>query len=376
MKKGVKYESAEKSYQVKKKRKLRMKTWFCLLILPAVLLVILAGFCFHETLSIGSKNSIAYNEKGNIDYRVYLKDNDYYSQPYLDEGMQYIASLINTIGVDFNYEIHSTEVIDYNYKYKITADLVITDRNDESKVLYERPETLVAEKETNVKDNNFIINEDIDIDYGKYNEYVNSFKSDYALNVESNLILTLDVITTGTSKMVDNKFSTNNDLTIKIPLSEQTVDIAMETDELNNQGTLNGESGLTISNPILFASGVVFAIATLVLIIIAIYLFINNREDKDIYEKEIKKLLKNYDRLIVTSKRPNINEKDFANVIRVASIEELVDAHDTTKQPIIYYEVIRGEKSYFVIISKDTLYKLTITRAWLQKQAEEKKKHN
>ena len=375
MKKTIKYESEEKSYHVRHKRKLRMKTWFCLLVLPALVFAILAFFCFNETLSFGSKDSISYNEKGNIDYKVYLKDNDYYNQPYLNKGMQYIASLINTIGLDFNYEIHSTEDLDYNYKYKVTADLLVTDRNDPSKVVYERPETLIEEKEVDVKDNNFVINEDVDIDYGKYNEYVNSFKSDYALNVESNLVITLDVITTGKADNVDKPLNTNNDLTITIPLSEQTVDIAMETEELNKQGSLGGTNSLTIESPIILVSGIVFAIASLILLIIAIYLYVTSREEKDIYEKEIKRLLKTYDRLIVTSQRPNIKEKDFANVIRVTSIDELVDAYETTKKPIIYYEVIPGEKSFFVIMNEDTLYKLTITRGFLQKEMEDKKKN-
>ena len=374
MKKSVKYVSEEKSYQVRHKRKIRIKTWFCLLVLPALVFAILAFFCFNETLSFGSKDNISYNEKGNIDYKVYLKENDYYNKPYLDKGMQYIASLINTIGLDFNYEIHSTEDLDYNYKYKVTADLLVTDRNDPSKVVYERPETLIEEKEVDVKDNNFVINEDIDIDYGKYNEYVNSFKSDYALNVESNLVITLDVITTGKADNIDKSLNTNNDLTITIPLSEQTVDIAMETEELNKQGSLGGTNSLNIENPIILASGIVFAIAALILFIIAIYLYVTSREEKDIYEKEIKRLLKTYDRLIVTSQRPSIKEKDFAKVIRVTNIEELVDAHESTKQPIIYYEVVPGEKSFFVIMHEDTLYKLTITKGFLQKEMEDKKK--
>ena len=374
MKKSVKYVSEEKSYQVRHKRKLRIKTWFCLLVLSALVFAILAFFCFNETLSFGSKDNISYNEKGNIDYKVYLKENDYYNKPYLDKGMQYIASLINTIGLDFNYEIHSTEDLDYNYKYKVTADLLVTDRNDPSKVVYERPETLIEEKEVDVKDNNFVINEDVDIDYGKYNEYVNSFKSDYALNVESNLIITLDVITTGKADNVDKPLNTNNDLTIKIPLSEQTVDIAMETDELNNQGSLGGTNSLTVESPIILVSGIVFTIASLILLIISIYLYVTSREEKDIYEKEIKRLLKTYDRLIVTSQRPSIKEKDFAKVIRVTSMEELVDAHESTKQPIIYYEVVPGEKSFFVIMHEDTLYKLTITKGFLQKEMEDKKK--
>ncbi|MEI3508978.1 MAG: hypothetical protein V8R01_07825 [Bacilli bacterium] len=43
-----------------------------------------------------------------------------------------------------------------------------------------------------------------------------------------------------------------------------------------------------------------------------------------------------------------------------------------TKEPIIYYEVIPDEKSYFVIIAGSVLYKLTITRAYLEREQEEK----
>lgn len=31
-------------------------------------------------------------------------------------------------------------------------------------------------------------------------------------------------------------------------------------------------------------------------------------------------------------------------------------------------EVIPGEKSYFIVMNDKTLYKLTITKAWLEKQ--------
>ena len=45
MKKSVKYVSKEKSYQVRHKRKLRMKSWFVLFVLPAVIFAVLAVFC-------------------------------------------------------------------------------------------------------------------------------------------------------------------------------------------------------------------------------------------------------------------------------------------------------------------------------------------
>ena len=369
MSKNVKYEGAEKRYTVKgKKKKLKIGTWFCILVLPAIALLILGFFLVNDGIKVNSSDSVSYNEIGDVDYRVYLKENDYYDESYLDAGMQYIASLINTINVDFNYEVHTTEELDYHYNYEITANLVVTDRNNSSRILYERPETLVSNKTVQVTDNNFVINEDVDIDYNEYNDYVNAFKSDYALNVDSNLVITLSVTTVGDYEPTGDELNLDNEISITIPLSEQTIDIAMQTeDNIDNNGVISNVTESGITNPVSFIAGIIFDLLGIALFGVAIYIYLSNNP-KDIYETEVNKILKNYDRLIVTSKRPNINENEFQKVIRVTSIEELIDAYETTKQPIIYYEVIPGEKSYFVIINGDILYKLTITRAWLAKQ--------
>ena len=369
MSKSVKYEGAEKRYTVKgKKKKLKIGTWFCILVLPAIALLILGFFLVNDGIKVNSSDSVSYNEIGDVDYRVYLKENDYYDESYLDAGMQYIASLINTINVDFNYEVHTTEELDYHYNYEITANLVVTDRNNSSRVLYERPETLVSNKTVQVTDNNFVINEDIDIDYDEYNDYVNAFKSDYALNVDSNLVITLSVTTVGDYEPTGDELNLDNEISITIPLSQQTIDIAMQTeDNIDNNGVISNVTESGITSPVSFIAGIIFDLLGIALFGVAIYIYLSNNP-KDIYETEVNKILKNYDRLIVTSKRPNINENEFQKVIRVTSIEELIDAYETTKQPIIYYEVIPKEKSYFVIISGDILYKLTITRAWLAKQ--------
>ena len=368
MSSSVKYEGVEKRYTVKeRKKKLKFGAWFGILIVPSLLFLILGFFLVGDGIKVNDSDSVSFNELGNVDYRVYLKDNDYYDESYLEAGMQYIASLINTINVDFNYEIHTTEELDYNYNYEITAKLVVTDRNDASKVLYERPETLLTKKTVQVTDNNFVINEDVDIDYGEYNDYVNAFKSDYALNVDSNLIITLKVSTDGDYELTGDKLDLDNELSITIPLSEQTIDITMETNKIDNTGVISNVTASSITSPISLIAGIIFDLLGVAGIVLAIYMYLLANE-KDIYEQEINKILKNYDRLIVTSKRPNIDENKFENKIRVMSIEELLDAYETTKQPIIYYEVIPHEKSYFVVMNGDTLYKLTITRGWLEKQ--------
>ena len=92
----------------------------------------------------------------------------------------------------------------------------------------------------------------------------------------------------------------------------------------------------------------------------------------DIYKSTVDRIINEYDRAIVTSKSiESINEDEY-NVIEVTNIEELLDAHDSTGQPILYNETIENNVSVFVIVADDILYKLTIDRHELEENERER----
>ncbi len=348
-----------------KKVKTRSRTLVIVSLLISLILIILSSAFLKSSMNF-KDNFINYNEKGEIDYKVYLKDNDYYDEPFLDKGMQYIASLINTINVDFKYEITSFDELDYKYKYRIIGDLVITEKNNPSKVLYKNTEILLEDTTKEVTDDSFVISEDLDINYDKYNDYVVAFQKDYSLTVDSNLVLTLEVDTVGENNILVNNFNKNSNLIISIPLSEHTISITTDLNSLNGSGIIRSTEIVKIDNMMLFIISIALGLIGLVILISIIYIYLS-KNNNNIYEKEIKSILKNYDRLIVSSKVLDIDESKFQNKVRVMSIEELIDVYESTRQPIIYYEVIPNEKSYFIIINDDTLYKLTISKEWLEK---------
>ncbi len=352
-------------YQSFTKRKKRSRAIMLILLLISLFLIILSSVFLKSSMNF-KDNFINYNEKGDINYKVYLKDNDYYDEPFLDKGMQYIASLINTINVDFKYEINSSDELSYKYKYKITGDLVITEKNNPSKVLYKNTEILLEETAKEITDSSFVINEDLDINYDKYNEYVVAFQKDYSLSVDSNLVLTLAVETVGENNILVNNFNKNSNLIVSVPLSEHTISITTDLNSLNGSGIIRSTEIVKIDNVMLFVLSISLGLIGLIILISIVYLYLSKNNNNNLYEKEIKNILKNYDRLIVSSKVLDIDENKFQNKVRVTSIEELIDVYETTKQPIIYYEVIPNEKSYFIIINDDTLYKLTISKEWLE----------
>ncbi len=352
-------------YQAFTKRKKRSRAIMLILLLISLFLIILSSVFLKSSMNF-KDNFINYNEKGDINYKVYLKDNDYYDEPFLDKDMQYIASLINTINVDFKYEINSSDELSYKYKYKITGDLVITEKNNPSKVLYKNTEILLEETAKEITDSSFVINEDLDINYDKYNEYVVAFQKDYSLSVDSNLVLTLAVETVGENNILVNNFNKNSNLIVSVPLSEHTISITTDLNSLNGSGIIRSTEIVKIDNVMLFVLSISLGLIGLIILISIVYLYLSKNNNNNLYEKEIKNILKNYDRLIVSSKVLDIDENKFQNKVRVTSIEELIDVYETTKQPIIYYEVIPNEKSYFIIINDDTLYKLTISKEWLE----------
>ncbi len=368
--KEIKYENKDKGklYYIKDlSSKKRAKNY---IFIGLLVLLLLGGVLIFA--SIGKITAIANSENGTVDYTVHLKDNDFYSNKFLRKGdseaNNYIASLINTFDVNFIYENKFSNIVDYEYEYSVDCKTLVTDKNDSSKILYSKDEVLIDTKKEEGKDSGFDINESVTIDYGKYNSYVSSFKEKYSLDVDSSVILTMNIYRKASygSKEIPAKSST---LTMTIPLTKNTVDISINTSELANNFNIPIDENI-IAHKSLFYLGIVLCSISVILFALVLLL---TRKKNDIYRRTVDGILKNYDRLIITSSQPSIDESIYKNKVRVMSVEELLDVNELTKEPIIYYEVIPDEKSYFIILKQDTLYKLTISRAYLEKEEAEKK---
>lgn len=370
MGKGVKYYSTDKLYTVQKRKKFNFKIDFSFLFLSSIPLFFIALLLISSSVQIhGQIINVGYSENGNADYKVYLKENDYYDSKFLNSGMQYVANIISSINTKFNYEIHADKNMDFNYKYKITGELIISDPVDTSKILHTKNYNLLDEKELSIVSNNFVINEDVDIDYDYYNNYVNSYKVAYGLSVNSKLIITMDINVDGEYEEKNETLSKVQKLQISIPLNEQTFNIKILSDEINESGSLSTPIKANVKNKVLFALAIVILLISISGIGVAIYLFLQNRKN-NIYTITVNKILKEYDRIIVNG-NIEINENDIRNKIYPETFKEMVDASQTLNSPILYYEVIKDEKSFFIIVKGDTMYKYRLTKAYLEKKESE-----
>ena len=70
----------------------------------------------HSAKLLNKENFFYYKEKSTIDYKVKLKENNFYDVEYLEKDMLYVASLIDSIDIDFKYDFLSEQNIDINFE--------------------------------------------------------------------------------------------------------------------------------------------------------------------------------------------------------------------------------------------------------------------
>ena len=361
--KGIKKEDMIPVKQKKSKRKRGIYLgYYSRLIFNVILflsLVVTSYIFINKSIVIQEAKNVSYEEHGNADYKVFLKDNIYYEDKYLDKNMSYIANLIDYISVDYNYKFKADTLFDGEYSYKIRADLEIL--NAENKTLFfTKKYDLIKEKTFTIENQNeYNIVENIKIDYDHYNSLANGFKSSYGLDTESNLIIYLDLYRNIDQNSINNpNINGNGTSKLTIPLSEKSINIKMDSMEINNKNVITSLDDYYLED-------IKYLIIGIISLIVSLYLFIKivkrlsrlSISPTD-YDKTLKKILNQYDRLIVTtSSMPNLEKN---NIIKLKEFVELLDAKDNLHKPIFFIEVTPHQKAYFFIQDDDKIILFTL----------------
>lgn len=370
--KKINYNSKEKLYKINKKENIFNNVYISYLLLGVSFIFLLMSIYLISSSIVlfGKKIDVTYNEIGKADYTVYLNDNKYYKTNYLDSGMKYIGSLINTVNTRFNYQFYTDKKIDFSYKYKVNSELVIYDNKDNNKVFYTKEDILVPEAVENFNSNNIVINQVADIDYNKYNQYLESYKKEYGVDVSGKVIVTMNVELLGIDEESKNNLVKTNDLQITIPLTKSATEISIDTENIDNENYLVSDLRPGISNLYLLIIGVICFVAAVIEFIYGEKLY-RIYVKGNIYNITVNRILKEYDKLIVNGD-VSIDESKFENKIYPETFIELVDASERLNSPILFYEVVPNEKCFFIIIKDHDLYKFRISKSYLEKEEVER----
>lgn len=295
-----------------------------------IFVLIISIFFLKIGFNKNKKKYVQYSDGKNLEYKVMLKQNEYYKNPYLEKGNQYIANLIDYINTEFKYSFNLDH--EYNYKYKIVGNIEVLDEKT-NKTIYTSSEDLLGEK-TGKIEGNLDINENLNIDFNKYNNLIKQFVTSYDLkNVTSKLNVDLKVSINGT----EEKFSKQNftAMSLEIPLANNTIAIDTNYDLTDNNNLIEIKKSSILNIVCLVIGLLLLAIDITGVVILVIYIK-KTETDEDRYNTELRRIVNNYDSYI-SRVEDDFNMKGY-QILKVQKFTDLLEIRDTMQLPIIMLE--------------------------------------
>ncbi len=338
--------------------------------IATLIILFVLGFVFF---SVGYKNcqeiTYAYKENNSVDYKVFLKENNYFDTPYLEKNKTYITSLIDYIDSDFVYKTDFNENVSGAINYRIYAEIKADKNNNDIGNYWTKKYELTEQKTNNIQSkNSHEINVNYKIDYNKYNDLLNSFIKEYGLQTESTLKVYMEVTGNVTVDNTNENLDINSELSLTIPLSKQAVEGKIETQSNNNEKEIIRKKQEI--EPYRNLSKVLFVIDVLMFVyyLIKYSVFLAHRNNHLNYRDRIKKLNLDYEDLITKVK--NMNTTDFA-IIDVETFDDLINVYTSVREPINF--LFGNDESKYFIIKGNTCYMYTIVKEEINKHEKHKK---
>ncbi len=327
------------------------------LILIAVLFVFGSVVCL-----IGAKNDnkeIIFKTTGNnsVDYKVFLKENNFFDEPYLGAGKTYITSLIDHIDIDFKYAENFTEEASgsttYYLKAVISADK--TDKPSDSGEYWSKEYALSKVKTVEFESTRLAaFDTSVSIDYPYYNSILESFRDEYPVASDGTIKVSLVVENVINAESFNEPLKFKSELELSLPLLEKAVEAKIDV-ETGNQAH-EFKTNVVAKSPIYFfikLIGVGIMIASVALAIVVVLkrrAFINQHQ----YISTLDKILDANDSIITNIENmPNLSK---FQKFEVQTFEELLDAYSEIRLPINFYQNKNGTESTFFITNEGIVW--------------------
>lgn len=304
------------------------------------------------TDNINKDELMKYTQKGKINYEVVLKDNELIPNEYKNKDSAYIVSLIDYIKVQPYYDFSSKTKSKISGTNKLYAKLKVYYK--ESSSINQNPEVLnkediLHEEEFEFNDKKYDKVYSIELSLDKYLDILEKFKKDMKINVDGYLELVNEVDILGQigNTSYNNSFSN----VIKIPLNDSVSKIEAQDEQIDKSVVYSSnlvDSNASVKTYLVVVNVIVFLILTVLLK--KLFKLTNVSE----YGRKLKKILKNYDDIIVNTKSL-VDVKKY-KLIKITEFKEMLNLSRELLLPIMNYEMRPHEETCFYIIKDDLLY--------------------
>lgn len=288
--------------------------------------------------------------------KVKLKDNIPVNFENLDELDSYILEYVKGFDITSKFDYSSEDIANVTLDYTVSANVLAyykqsIDATSNPKV-WEKKETLLQNKvEFNSSKYSLIL--PISIDLEKYVTQIKEFNESVNLPIDGYIQINLNVKINGL-KGEDN-FSDNYDDTMKIPITSSVIKISTYSKEPSEKIVYYEDA--TAPSMKIIAVNIFLVLGNFICLLITLKgLFLQKKMTA--YKKEITKILRNYDDVIITTST-SIKLSNY-NVIEIKEFKELLNLSRESSVPIFYYEYEKEKISIFYILNDDNAYVYTL----------------
>lgn len=334
----------------KEKVDLIFKKWFKILLVLIALFTFIVSIVtlykyFNKTRMVDEIKYV-YDINNSLDYKVYLYENSFFQEEYLEKNKQYTAKLIDHIDIELLNSISVSKISNIEYDYSVNATIEGSYKNGndnpESELWTRRFNLIERTKKnvTNVSRNEIKI--PVQIDYQTYKNYVTEFQKQLRLDIDA--VLKVEIKLDYKFFVEGEKVVKNQVIYLNIPLTEPTFKITTEVPE--NINDMSFIEGMKRDNIIILISAIILMLSSIFCGVAVLILFIRKTKKTE-YTVKLNKILKDYGDIIAeTVTIPSLEEQE---VLEIKEFVDLVDIEEELKIPIIFYEKRKNKEGWFIL---------------------------
>ena len=301
----------------------------------AAALLVLTAVMSSIYVALNNETYVFVHEEGSVLYHAYLNDNEYYEEERLNGNHAYVSSLINHMDAAFTYcSEMAAEDVTYRYRYRVDAQLAITDRTSGA-AIYNPVENILPSTEGTITGSMLKLDPTVDIDYHKYNQKAKDFIDDYNLGgVSSELRVTMYVDVIGMSETFAQDDEGQYTIQVRIPLNQTTVkpETTSTIPTADRPILANPNEHKTVFKVLAIIFGILDGAAIATLVVVAI----KTRDVHLDYARKVQKLVSNYKAFIQQINNP-FDETGY-QVLSVTTFNEMLEIRDTLQVPLLMFE--------------------------------------
>lgn len=299
---------------------------------------------------------LEYKENTDIDYDVYLKKNSFFDsvskEKVKKDSIVLVTNLIDKLNVKYNYNINFSDYVYGEYAYYVKA-IVESNEKEGSNNYWSKVYNLTDKKTKKIINSKSVnLGEKINVEYDKYNDILNDWKKLSNVSMDGKLRLVLSFESKIGSEKLNSNYELNKDIELYMTLGSEKTKIY----DVDGSGTKriieDNKNSVTSSK---YRVGVVSTFITTIIFLVLILLTRNEQVENNKFKTELKRILNEYDDIIVDTYPILTND---LNVIKVKSFDELLDAYYEVREPINYYR--NKHSAVFIIIHNNMAWMYTM----------------